>query len=231
MKLKKGILVMSIPLVFGLTVLPNQPANAIPITVIIEVIKAAVKKVIQAIDLKIQRLQNRIIWLQNAQKVLENKLSELKLEEISDWTEKQRKQYDGLFEELWKVRRIITQFQRVRDIAAMQKQLVREYQTTWGVINKSAVLAWEEKKVISGVYQQILEESLQNLSHLTGVMTSFTTQMNDADRLASLHLAEDRIRKNLVDLRSLNSRNMHLIHSRELLPLNNLKQNYDLDDQ
>ncbi|MEB2782186.1 conjugal transfer protein TraI [Algoriphagus sp. C2-6-M1] len=231
MKLKKRILAMSIPLAVGFTVLPSQPANAIPITVIIEVIKAAVKKVIQAIDLKIQRLQNQTIWLQNAQKVLENKLSKLKLEEISEWTENQRKQYEELFVELWKVKRIITQFQRVRDIAAMQKQLVREYQNTWGVINTSAVLAWEEKKVISGVYQQILEESLQNLSHLSGVMTSYTTQMNDADRLASLHLAEDRIRKNLVDLRSLNSRNMRLIHSRELLPLNNLKQNYDLDGQ
>lgn len=222
---------MSISLAVGFTVLPSQSASAIPINVIIEVIKAAVKKVIMAIDLKIQRLQNQTIWLQNAQKVLENKLSKLKLKEISEWTEKQRKQYDELFEELWKVKRIISQFQRVRDIADMQKQLVREYQNAWTVINNSAVLAWEEKKVISAVYQEILEESLQNLSHLTGVMSSFTTQMKDADRLASLHLAEDRIRENLADLRSLNARNMSLIHSRELLPLNNLKQNYDLDEQ
>ncbi|SFU19184.1 hypothetical protein SAMN04489724_0114 [Algoriphagus locisalis] len=220
---------MVLPLLIGLSALPVQQAAAVPIAVILEVIKAGVKKVIQAIDLKVQRLQNQTIWLQNAQKVLENKLSQLRLSEISEWNESQRKQYDELFEELWKVKRIITQFQRVRDIAAMQKQLVREYQTTWEVINGSPALAWEEKRVISGIYQQILEESIQNLSHLTGVMTSFTTQMNDADRLASLHLAEDRIRKNLVDLRSLNSRNMRLIRSRELLPLNNLKQNYDLD--
>lgn len=230
MKFPKRILILFFPMLLGLAVLPRQEASAIPITVILEVIKAAVKKVIQAIDLKIQRLQNQTIWLQNAQKVLENKLSELKLAEISEWTEKQRKQYDELYEELWKVKRVISQFQRVRDIAAMQKQLVSEYQQAWGVINSSAVLAWDEKRVISGVYQQILEESLQNLSHLTGVMSSFTTQMNDADRLASLHLAEDRISKNLADLRSLNARNMRLIHSRELLPLNNLKQNYELEE-
>nr|WP_091698151.1 conjugal transfer protein TraI [Algoriphagus locisalis] len=229
MKIRKRIVMMVLPLLIGLSALPVQQAAAVPIAVILEVIKAGVKKVIQAIDLKVQRLQNQTIWLQNAQKVLENKLSQLRLSEISEWNESQRKQYDELFEELWKVKRIITQFQRVRDIAAMQKQLVREYQTTWEVINGSPALAWEEKRVISGIYQQILEESIQNLSHLTGVMTSFTTQMNDADRLASLHLAEDRIRKNLVDLRSLNSRNMRLIRSRELLPLNNLKQNYDLD--
>ena len=222
---------MGISLTMCFTVLPEQPANAIPITVIIEVIKAGVKKVIQAIDLKIQRLQNQTIWLQNAQKVLENKLSKLKLGEISEWTEKQRMQYDELFKELWKVKRIIAQFQRVRDIADMQQQLVREYRHTWGVVSTSGVLAWEEKRVISEVYQGILEESLQNLSHLTGLMTSFNTQMNDADRLASLHLAEDRIRKNLWELRAVNSRNMRLIQSRELLPLNNLKQNYDVDEQ
>ncbi|WP_425637945.1 conjugal transfer protein TraI [Algoriphagus yeomjeoni] len=229
MKIRKRIVMVVLPLVISLTALPMQQAAAVPIAVILEVIKAGVKKVIQAIDLKVQRLQNQTIWLQNAQKVLENKLSELRLSEISEWNENQRKQYDELFEELWKVKRIIAQFQRVRDIAAMQKQLVREYQTTWGMINNSPALAWEEKKLISGVYQQILEESIQNLSHLSGVMTSFTAQMNDADRLASLHLAEDRIRKNLVDLRSHNSRNMRLIRSRELLPLNNLKKNYDLD--
>ncbi len=222
---------MGISLTMGFTVLPEQPANAIPITVILEVIKAGVKKVIQAIDLKIQRLQNQTIWLQNAQKVLENKLSKLKLGEISEWTEKQRMQYDELFGELWQVKRIIAQFQRVRDIADMQQQLVREYQDTWGVVSNSGVLGWEEKRVISEIYQGILEESLQNLSHLTGLMTSFTTQMNDADRLASLHLAEDRIRKNLWELRSVNSRNMRLIQSREQLPLNNLKQNYDLHEQ
>ncbi|WP_339880155.1 conjugal transfer protein TraI [uncultured Algoriphagus sp.] len=231
MKFKKRMIAMGISLTMGFTVLPEQPANAIPITVILEVIKAGVKKVIQAIDLKIQRLQNQTIWLQNAQKVLENKLSKLKLGEISEWTEKQRMQYDELFGELWQVKRIIAQFQRVRDIADMQQQLVREYQDTWGVVSNSGVLGWEEKRVISEIYQGILEESLQNLSHLTGLMTSFTTQMNDADRLASLHLAEDRIRKNLWELRSVNSRNMRLIQSREQLPLNNLKQNYDLHEQ
>ncbi|WP_175270104.1 hypothetical protein [Mucilaginibacter humi] len=36
--------------------------------VIGEVIKLTVTKVIKAIDLKVQRMQNKTIWLQNAQK-------------------------------------------------------------------------------------------------------------------------------------------------------------------
>ena len=69
-----------------LVVAPTQQSHA----VVWVVVKAAVKKVIKAIDLQIQRLQNKTIWLQNAQKTLENTLSKLKLDEISDWTEKQK---------------------------------------------------------------------------------------------------------------------------------------------
>jgi hypothetical protein len=62
--------------------LPIQSVNAqVPI---VEIIKAAIIKVIKAADLQIQRLQNKTIWLQNAQKTLENKMSQLKLDEIKD---------------------------------------------------------------------------------------------------------------------------------------------------
>jgi len=57
-------------LVVVMTVWPGSNANAqIPI---LEIIKAAVVKAIKAADLQIQRLQNKTIWLQNAQKTLEN---------------------------------------------------------------------------------------------------------------------------------------------------------------
>src|SRR5688572_15361869 len=86
---------------------------------VLEIIKQGVKKVIIAVDLKIQRLQNKTIWLQNAQKTLENKLSKLKLTEISDWANKQKELYANYFDELWKVKTAIVNYQRVRRIIAM----------------------------------------------------------------------------------------------------------------
>src|SRR6187401_391964 len=71
---------------------------------VLEIIKEGITKVIVAVDLQIQRLQNETIWLQNAQKVLENKFSELRLSEISDWVEKQRAQYASYFDELWQIK-------------------------------------------------------------------------------------------------------------------------------
>ena len=60
---------------------------------IIDIIRAGIKKVIVAVDLKIQKLQNKTIWLQNAQKVIENQLSKLKLTEIGDWANRQKDLY------------------------------------------------------------------------------------------------------------------------------------------
>lgn len=50
-----------------------------PITL---VIKEGIKKAIKAVDLQVQRQQNKVIWLQNAQKTLENAMSKAKLEDI-----------------------------------------------------------------------------------------------------------------------------------------------------
>ena len=47
---------------------PVQEAKAV--IPILEIIRQAVIWVIKAVDLMIQRLQNKTIWLQNAQKVL-----------------------------------------------------------------------------------------------------------------------------------------------------------------
>src|SRR6188472_174249 len=121
--MKKLLAVVLLALCFMVS--PVQNANAqIPI---MEIIKQAVTKVIVAVDLKIQRLQNKTIWLQNAQKVLENKMSELKLTEISDWVDKQKTLYADYFDELWKIKSAITTYQRVRDIIRKQVQLVNEY--------------------------------------------------------------------------------------------------------
>lgn len=105
--------------------LPIGQANAQ--VAILEVIKAGVKKVVKAVDLKIQRMQNETIWLQNAQKVMENQLSKLKLTEISNWTERQKELYSKYYTDLWKVKSAITYYQRIKDITTKQVFLVEQY--------------------------------------------------------------------------------------------------------
>lgn len=189
-------------------ILPIQETKAqIPIY---DIIKKAIKKVIVAVDLKVQRLQNKTIWLQNAQKTLENKMSKLKLDEIKDWTEKQRKLYADYFDELWKVKAAITNYKRVKDIIERQVLMVKEYKYAWALFRQDKNFTAEELNYISNIYSGMFEESLKNLDQLFLVINAYATQMSDAKRLGIVNSVGDNIEQQLTDLRQFNTQNRML---------------------
>lgn len=174
---------------------------------IAEIIKHGIIKVIKAVDLKIQRLQNKTIWLQNAQKTLENKMSELRLTEISDWAEKQRTLYAKYFDELWKVKSALAYYHRVRDIIEKQLQLVNEYKGAWALFKQDKNFTGDELEYMGEVYNGILEESLKNIDQLSLVINAFATQMTDAKRMEIINAVDDKLTENLGDLREFNNQN------------------------
>jgi hypothetical protein len=175
---------------------------------IAQAIAEGIKKVIRAIDLKIQRWQNETIWLQNAQKTIENAMSKLRLDEISDWVEKQRKLYDDYFDELWRVKTVISYYHRVKDIIDKQRQLVKEYSRAREILRQDRNFTAAEVEGMYNVYSGILDESVKNLEQVSLVATAFATQMSDARRLEIINEAADKIEQNLVDLRQFNTQNM-----------------------
>lgn len=177
-------------------------------TGILEIIKAGIKKVIVAVDLKIQRLQNKTIWLQNAQKVLENAMSELKLTQIGDWVGKQRTLYADYFDELWKVKNAISTYQRVKDIIQKQVQLVNEYSKAYSLSRQDKNFTPGELDYMHQVYTGILDESVKNIEQVQMVISAFATQMSDGKRLEIINKASDNIDQNLSDLRQFNQDNI-----------------------
>ena len=201
--MKKLLAVVLLALCFMVS--PVQNANAqIPI---MEIIKQAITKVIVAVDLKIQRLQNKTIWLQNAQKVLENKMSELKLTEISDWVEKQRAQYANYFDELWRIKTALAYYQRIKDIIEKQLQLVNEYKGAWALFKQDKNFTADELDYILEVYNGIMDESVKNLDQLSLVINAFVTQMSDAKRMEIINEVDSKLDENLNDLREFNNQN------------------------
>tara|TARA_R110002050_G_scaffold102384_2_gene210917 strand:+ start:804 stop:1493 length:690 start_codon:yes stop_codon:yes gene_type:complete len=205
----------------SLSVVPVGRANATPLA-ILEIIKAGVTKAIKAIDLKIQRMQNKTIWLQNAQKTLENTLTKLKLEEISEWTEQQKTLYEGYFEELAEVKSIISYYQRIREISRKQTKLVKEYQWAWGMLNQHKYLTPDELDYMAKVYSGILDESIKNIDQIFLVINSFTTTMSDAKRLEIINAAADEVDANYYDLIRFNQQNI-------MLSLQRAKEYNDVD--
>lgn len=205
-------IILPVSLVMLLVGLPKGKADAQ--LAVLSVIKAGVKKVIKAVDLKIQRMQNQTIWLQNAQKVLENQLSKLRLTEIADWTERQRELYSGYYEELQKVKAVIAYYQRIREITLMQAQIVTEYKQAYGNFRQDEHFTLQEIGYMGKVYSGILEQSVKNLDQLLLVVNSFRTQMSDAKRLELIGQAADRIEENYRDLRRFNASNVMLSYAR-----------------
>ncbi|WP_456264499.1 conjugal transfer protein TraI [Flavobacterium plantiphilum] len=208
MEMKKKIMVYLLCLLLVGT--PARSATTVVAFPVIGLIKAAVKKVIKAMDLRIQRLQNKTIWLQNAQKKIENTLSKLKLNEISDWTQKQRDLYRDYYEELAKVKSIITYYQLIRDVAQKQVRLVNEYERAWKLFQQDSHFNETELDYMQKVYSGILDESVKNIDQIFLILDSFTTQMSDAKRLEIINAAAHQIDVNYNDLMLFNRQNVLL---------------------
>lgn len=174
---------------------------------IAEIIRIGIKKVIVAVDLKIQKLQNKTIWLQNAQKVIENQLSKLKLSEISDWVHKQKELYREYFDELKKVKTAIRYYHKVKDLIADQVALVKEYRDAWRVFRTDKNFTSDELQFMEAVYTGILNESMKHLDNVLLVINSFSTQMSDAKRIEIIDAAAAGIETSFFDLKSFNNQN------------------------
>ncbi len=210
----------------SLTLSPQPSQAAVPMA-ILEIIKAGVKKVIVAMDLKIQREQNKVLWMQNAQKVLENTLSKLKLEQIAGWTEKQRDLYQKYFNELQTVKSAISGFQRVKDISQKQARIVSEYKKVWTVIQQDRHFTISEKEYMAKVYAGILATTVENLDQMSLLVRSFTLQMSEGERLALINETANKVDQNYQDLIAFNLSNGQLslkraANTKELLQIQNL---------
>lgn len=215
----------------AMTLFVGLPQGANAQIAVLEVIKAGVKKVIKAVDLKVQRLQNETIWLQNAQKVLENQLSKLKLTEIADWTEKQKEQYSKYYDELWRIKSAITYYKRIKDLTQKQVDIVDEYKWAWGLFQKDKHFKPEELDYMQKVYSEILDESIKNLDQIFLVINSFKTQMSDAKRLEIIAKAADEMDANYSALKKFNSGNIGISiqRSASLDETARLKEIYGID--
>jgi len=215
----------------AVTVFVGLPKGADAQIVVGQVISETVGRVIRAIDLQVQRMQNKTIWLQNAQKALENQLSKLKLNEISDWSQKQKELYSNYYNELWQVKSVIAYYERIRDMTEKQTGLVDQYNHAWRMLKADKHFSADELNYMQSVYSGILQESVKNLDEILVVINSFRTQMTDAKRLELVNKAADRIDNNCNDLKRFNNQNcmLSLQRAKDENEVTTLKRYYGID--
>lgn len=199
-------IIVALILCIGLTIAPTQKSHAF----IWEVVRQALIAAIKAADIAVQRLQNKTIWLQNAQKALENTLSKLKLDEISDWLDKNREQYAKYYDELKKVKELISGYKKVKEIMRKQVQIVEEYKRAFALFKQDKHFTAGEIEYMVQVYTGIVDESLKNLDQLFLAVNALNTEMTDGKRLEIIGTVAAHIDENLNDLRDFNSQNVRL---------------------
>lgn len=196
----------------------------------VQIVTSMVKRVIKAIDLKVQRMQNKTIWLQNAQKTLENELARFRLTEITGWSEKQQKLYGDYYDELLKVKSTVAYYRRIKDLARKQVAMVGEYQRAWNLFRSDSHFKPDELMEMERVYVGILDAAAKNLDQIMLVINPGKTQMTDQQRLEMINQAGDQLDENYSDLKQYNNQNLILtLHrSKDLNELQTLKNYYGL---
>jgi hypothetical protein len=174
--------------------------------VILEVIKA----VINAADLVVQQIQNETIVLQNAEKAITNTMSELQLDDITDWVQKQKDLYEEYYNELATVKDLISGYDKLKALVQMQARIVSLYESSYALFKQDKHFTASELTYMANIYAGIVDQSLKNLDQALLVVSSLETSMTDAQRMNIINNASARMQKNYDDLRRFNNENINL---------------------
>jgi len=202
--MKKYMVILPIS---AMTIFISIPKGADAQFIVGSVISSTVGRVIRAIDLHVQSMQNQTIWLQNAQKALENQLSKLKLTEISDWSQKQKDLFSSYYQELWQIKTAIAYYSRISEMTQKQVALVNSYNRAWNLLKSDKHFTADELTYMSNVYSGILQESVKDLDQILLVINSNKTQMPDAKRMEIINKSADHMDSNYNDMQQFNSQN------------------------
>jgi len=215
----------------SMTIMVALPKGADAQVIVGSVISSTVGKIIRAIDLEVQKAQNQTIWLQNAQKALENQLSQLKLSEISSWSQKQKDLFSSYYQELWDIKTAIAYYSRITELTQKQVALVSAYNNAWNLIKNDKHFTVDELTYMSKVYSGILQASVNDLDQIMAVIHANKTQMPDAKRMEIVNKAADHMDNNYNDLQQFNTQNelLSLQRAQDENEVLTLKQYYGID--
>ncbi|MBS1659507.1 MAG: TraG family conjugative transposon ATPase [Bacteroidetes bacterium] len=218
----KGATVLLFFFLFGSSTLNAQDPTS--------VISSGITKVIKAFDLQVQKKQTQTILLQQAQKIIENALTQLDLEDIRSWVQAQKDLYSDYFQELWQVKPVVAGYHKTAEIIQNQEKIISEYNQAWNRLKSDPNFSTEELAAMNRLYSGLLNETAKNLDMLYAVIRSFSLQMSDEERMQVIDTVGDSMNKTLSDLERLNNQNflLSIQRSRERNNIDLLKKMYGL---
>lgn len=151
---------------------------------IIYIIKAVIKKVLQAMDLVFQRLQQVQLKIQAGVEAVKNVMAKARLEEIGALVKEKKEIFDKYYEELWTVKNKLDQIKAVKDAIVAQGELADNFVKIFDKFSGDSNFNDRELQIIYGVYEGMLEQSIAVISDLSLLIKDFEFKMQDGNRLA-----------------------------------------------
>jgi hypothetical protein len=114
--------------------------------------------------------------------------------------------HNAFLSSLLSVSPAVKNYVRIVDIVTAQETLISEYKTALKNYSASGGFTATELNYITGVYANLFNRSLDNLSELAMVLTAGKLRMSDAERLAAIDHIYDDMQDKLAFLRVFNSK-------------------------
>jgi hypothetical protein len=177
---------------------------------IVSIINTAVKKVIVAADLQVERMQTETIDAQTAETAEKDDMEQSELTGIASWVEQQRALFAAYYQELREVKNVIASYEEVRAMIDKQAKIIAGYQQVYAALRQDKHFSVDELSHAYSVLTGIAGQSAQNIKRLTLVVTSLLTQMGDAARLRLIDETGSDIDRNYSDLAQFSQQNFLL---------------------
>ncbi|SEN57558.1 hypothetical protein SAMN05192574_103570 [Mucilaginibacter gossypiicola] len=124
---------------------------------------------------------------------------------IKDISQGNFNMHEMFLDGLWAVSPTVKQYGRIADIINDQVLLVKEYKSAFNRFKSGNMFSATEITYISGVYDNLFNESLHNLDELTNIITANKLRMSDDERIKAIDKLNTDMEDKLRFLRSFNN--------------------------
>ncbi len=202
-----------------------------PISIIVEAIKAGIKKVIRSLDLVFQRLQQVQLQVQAGLEYAKNVLSETRLSEVNDLVTEKKEIFDKYYQELWTVKNKLDQVKAIKNAVLAQGKLIEGFNSIFTKFSGDMYLSEKELTIIYNVYVGMLEKNVNSINDLVVLIKNYTVKMQDGDRLSLIQAKLMEIENVAVDFNGFTSEVIKLSLSRvkDGQQINEMKLYYGLE--
>ncbi|UCS94347.1 TerB family tellurite resistance protein [Echinicola marina] len=116
------------------------------------------------------------------------------------------KLHEAFLDGLWLASPGVRKYYRIADIIRYQQHILQEYQSTYRSIAAGGEFSADELLYLSGVYQRLFKQSLQNLDELAMIISSGKLRMSDYERIEAIDRVYDNMKEVLGIVRDINTR-------------------------